>query len=190
MFLADKQARWHCDGFTSAPEMRMMDMVAVVHAGTVRGGDLVVVCEDGTRVAAELESGSIAMFNACEHVHGSTAPVAADKSSKRLVASLYCEPRLLELAARPRCEMGRRFATWPPCPAEVKKYRNSQTYQSSAAAKNALEQHESAAEALDAAVAAASAAVGADRAAAKRAVTAAQAEVLRWAPRLPLRARA
>jgi hypothetical protein len=135
MFLADKQAAFHVDQFTGTCLHPFLDVVAVVHTrrGLVCGGDLVLVTPDTTRIALEMKHGSIAIINAKRDMHASTAAFAADGNT-RLVASLYCEPRLVELAnERGRCIT--RFATWPPSQEEVAKYKRTPMYISSAAGK-------------------------------------------------------
>jgi hypothetical protein len=136
MFLADKQAVWHNDTFTGSDMHPMLDVVAVVHTGRrghVRGGDLVLAAPDATRFALRMQHGSIAVINAKRDAHASTVAFTADASSRRMVASLHCEPRLLEVAGRRSCK--RRFATWPPDEAEVHAYKQTSAYRSSAAGK-------------------------------------------------------
>lgn len=137
MFLADKEARWHNDVFTGSDDLEMLDVVAVLHSGRkqhVRGGDLVLSHKgDGTRVALNMQHGSLAVINARRDMHASTRVCAGSASDKRLVASLYCEPRLLKYALKRKIK--RRFGTWPPCPAEVAEYKASATYRNSAAGK-------------------------------------------------------
>jgi hypothetical protein len=126
MFLADKQAVWHNGTFTGSDTHPMLDVVAVVHTGRrghVRGGDLVLAAPDATRFALRMQHGSIAVINAKRDAHASTVAFTADASSRRMVASLYCEPRLLEVAGRRSCK--RRFATWPPDEAEVHAYKQT-----------------------------------------------------------------
>jgi hypothetical protein len=101
--------------------------------GHVRGGDLVLATPDGTRLALHMEHGSLAVIEAKRDAHASTVAFTADDGCKRLVASLYCEPRLLEKAVDRRCK--RRFATWPPSVADVRAYKRTDAYRNSAAGK-------------------------------------------------------
>ena len=185
MFVSDAQATWHNDPHTSWPTQRFLDMVAVVHSGTVRGGDLVVTCDDGTRVAAKMESGSIAMLNAAEHLHGSTAAITANEGGHRYVVSLYCEPRLLEAAELGDEVWARRFATWPPCPEDVEHYKHTKQYHSSAAAREAKARHAESMVALEEVNKEPGDIKGPGRTEALRAAADAKVEVARWAWRLP-----
>ncbi len=112
MWVADKTAVAHRDEHVASKEWQFGDMVFAVHTrpGRVRGGELVIVDSDGTRISVEMEHASMAIVDAYSHIHASV-PVTAAHGERRLVLSLFSDVRLLKWLEE-GCKT--RWTTWPP----------------------------------------------------------------------------